>query len=987
MKKIAKKYTPLLLLVLASISCMRLGAQLNFYNPVVYTTNNGLSQSSVYGITQTKNGYMWFATGDGICRFDGREWKTYKTNFSHNNRPSSNLFNTQLHEDDMGTLWFANSSGVHYLKKGENTISIFCPDTDTLKHFNLIGSIAGIEDGHIIWGVEGSGRVFRFDNRTNACTFYDYSRLAYNQSLTIVSSLLCGNKIYLGLYNRILVFDIKSKQYSKIETEANELFVAMDIECINNNIYIASESGIYTIIDNRLVKTGIANSLVSRFTKFGDNCFFYTTAENTISLYNTVTKTIQKFSMPGAVGNNTINTNCYFKDRNSNLWIGTEGSGVIKTDIKHCSFNLINKEKNGISSNFIKGLLAYSKDTLLIGTVNSGLNIYNRKTGSNKVIMPGRNITFLYRDKKRRIWIGADDGIYVSAKNLQFEKVKLVTIQKLVPGANFVFNIAESPDGTVYFGTLMGLHYYNEEKKIAYYIFGNSYNLSIHFTDNNNVIISQYDGSVSKSTINQEKTKRTTEPLDIKARNPRAMLAGNNGVVWMATENGLLKYNSKTKESVIYDKKNGLDNLYLYAVLSDNKGNLWVSSNGGISVFDIKTERFRNFDVSYNLQSNEFNTGSYCKADDGELFFGGINGLNYFYPDSVVIDTLKPLQAITGIKIYEKNINADSLLSSTNVLNLAYNQNSIYLQFASFDFTAPDKNQFAYKLEGQDTGWSNIGNSNFIRFSALQPGTYNFWLKSANRDGTWCNPQKMLTIQINPPFWRTWWFITALIVVLVSVIGIIVFSVTRSRYRKKVELLEKEKALQKIRLQLSQDIHDDIGGNLSMIALMSDKIKDNPNAPKIAELARNAQKGFRELIWSVNPVHDDVANFTYYLRNHGNTFFENTPIDIAFDIPAIIPDKALLPNVRRNLFLTYKEALNNILKHSGATTVKVKIDIVDNQSIVISVEDNGKGLSADNANGNGLVNFEHRMQAIGGNFQLINKAPHGLLLIFKAPIG
>ncbi|UPT68851.1 MAG: hypothetical protein M0D57_09605 [Sphingobacteriales bacterium JAD_PAG50586_3] len=320
--------------------------------------------------------------------------------------------------------------------------------------------------------------------------------------------------------------------------------------------------------------------------------------------------------------------------------------------------------------------------------------------------------------------------------NLDFKKQKLNALDKLVLGGNFVFWINESPDGTIYFGTTSGLYYYNEDEKTVKYIFGESYNLSFHFIDNNNVIISQYDGTLKRSTISTDKTTRQGKPLNINARNPRAMLPEGKDVIWMATENGLLKYNTKTLETKIYNDKNGLNNLYLYGVLQGGNNTLWVSTNAGLSVFNKSTETFRNFDVSYNLQSNEFNTGSLFRADDGELFFGGINGLNYFYPDSVTIDTIQPLQALTAIKIYERTINADSLLSITDKLSLAYNQNSIYLQFASLDFTEPDKNQFAYRLEGQDTGYTNIGNSNFVRFSALRPGTYNFWLKSANRDGT-----------------------------------------------------------------------------------------------------------------------------------------------------------------------------------------------------------------------------------------------------------
>jgi signal transduction histidine kinase/ligand-binding sensor domain-containing protein len=986
MRALAGIYLVPIMLLLACIGYAPAKAQLSFTNPQVYTTNNGLSQSSVYAIVQSKRGYMWFATGDGICRFDGREWKTYRNNFTYKGKPASNLYNTNLHTDAKGTLWFSNSSGAYYIKPESNAINYFCPNADTGKFFNHIISLLGVQNGNTVW-IAGNGYLYNFNTETNKTTAYNYTQYTYNQSPSISASLLTENKIYLGAYNRIIIFDIKTGSFSSINIEGKGIFTPLDMEEFNGNIYMSSTRGVYQIVDNKALKNTSINYQVGRFYKKATNELFITSAENNlVALYNAQSNTVATYKLPAAIEQNTININCYYYDRNNNLWIGTEGSGVIKTDQKNYAFRVINRETNGISSNFIKGLLRYDKDIVLVGTANAGLNIYNRKTGQNKVVLKERNINFIFKDSKQRIWIGADIGVYLADKGLDFQKQKLQALDTLIPGSNFVFCINESPDGTIYFGTTTGLYYYNDGEKTVKYIFGESYNLSFHFIDNNNVIISQYDGTLKRSVINSDRTARQGKALNILARNPRCMLPEGKDIVWMATENGLLKYNTTTNETKIYNEKNGLNNLYLYAVLQGSNNTLWVSSNAGLSVFNKTTETFRNFDVSYNLQSNEFNTGSYYRADDGELFFGGINGLNYFYPDSVTIDTLKPLQAITKIKIYEKEINADSLLGLSNELKLDYTQNSIYLQFASFDFTEPGKNQFAYRLEGQDTGWSNIGNSNFVRFSALAPGAYSFWLKSANRDGTWCTPQKMLVIIISPPFWQTWWFITLIIILVIITVGLVVYGVTRARYRRRMAILEKEKALQKIRLQLSQDIHDDIGGNLSMIALMSDKLKDNPNADRIADLARNAQRGFRELIWSVNPVHDDLANFIYYLRNHANTFFENTAIETAFDIPADIPQITLLPNVRRNLFLTYKEALNNILKHSRATQVSIAIKITNNQILSIAVQDNGKGLSAKNTAGNGLTNFKHRMEAIGGNFQLVNNAPNGLCLIFSAPL-
>lgn len=964
----------------------QLYAQTPLGTATVYNTNSGLPQSSIYGMLQTRNGFMWFATGDGLARFDGREWSVYRTNFTYKDKPASNLLNTNLYEDSEGTVWCTNASGIFYKKQGDKKLQFFCPNNDTAHFFNVNCRIAGVVDNSI-WMASGYGYLANYNCKTKETKIYNFSQLLLHNNMSITAAHYYQGCVYIATYNKIIVFNSSNNLFSQIVFSNKGFALAYDITDFNNHIYFTSDNGIFKIENNSAKLLNFKLDIkTSKFYKpFNSSIYIAATANKYYSI-NPEKVTSTAFTLPKEEADKVVIVNCFLRDRNNNLWVGTEGNGAIKYDLKTQPMHLITQKQNGISSNFIKGVYKYNNDIILIGTVNKGLNIYNRTIGDNKIILPGHNINYIYRDKKQRLWLGCDDGFYIEKGSLQFEKIPIESIAKLTPGANFVFSITESPNGTVYFGTMYGLHYYNEKENKVKHIFGASYNLTIHFINDNQLLISQYDGSLSISTINPDKSKRDDKALNIKARNPRCVYAENNSILWMATENGLVKYNVITGNTEIYDSRYGLNNTYLYACLPDEKGNIWVSSNGGISIFNKASKRFRNLDLSIGLQSTEFNTGSYHRSFDGELFFGGINGLNHFYPNQIVPDTTAPLLALTGVKVFEKQLDIDSLQAAGNVLELGYRQNSIYLQFAALDFTAPDKNSFTYMLEGERDNWINLGTSNYIRFSALQPGRYTLYLKSANRDGTWCTAKQMLIVIINPPFWQTWWFIALVILVILLAVGILVFSITRRRFRKRVALLEKEKELQRIRLQLSQDIHDDIGGNLSMISLLSDKLSNNAEAAKIADLARNAQKGFRELIWSVNPVHDDLENYIYYLRNYGNTFFEKTDIAINFNMPDSVPGQNLLPNVRRNLFLVYKEALNNVLKHSSASMVNIQVAVAD-QRITISVTDNGKGISNDISKGNGLENFKYRMEAINGNFQLNSIENRGVSLIFIAPIG
>lgn len=959
--------------------------------PEVYSTNNGLPQSSVYGILQAKNGFVWLATGNGICRFDGREWKVYKNNFSYKGKPASNLFNSDLYEDSKGTIWCCNVSGTFYIPKQGNALQFYCAKNDTAAYFST--THIALENGNTVWITNYAGELIRYDVASGSTAIYSFKNFiaAKNPATSVV--MYAKGKVYIGIFNKILVFDKAEKLFSEVVFNHKGYDLSLSMIEINGDIYFTSLNGLFSLKGNTCSRVNIpVKESIKRIYNNTGNSFFISTVSNTFYVYSIAGNTVSAQKISEGEAKQSVEVNCLYTDKNNNLWLGTEGSGVLKYDLKSSSALFhINKENNGISSNFIKGILKYNNDVILIGTSNAGLNVYNRATRRNKVLFNDKNISYIYKDRKNRIWMGCDHSIYLSNGDLNFKPVTLNAAPAPDLSASYLFTITESPNGTVYFGTTSGLLYYNEQAAEIRFVAGASYNLSVYFINDSTALVSQYDGILCIRHISADKTKVRSEPININARNPRYILPDGQDVIWLATENGLVKYNLKTHLATTYNQNNGLNNEFLYAALPDDDGNIWVSTNGGISVFNKQTERFRNIDISCGLQSTEYNTGSYYRAPDGELFFGGINGLNYFYPKKLVPDTTAPLQAITGIRIYEHALNIDSVLQKQNTLRVAYNQNSIYIQFAALDFTAPEKNRFAFWLEGQDQSWSDIGTTNFVRFSALQPGEYKLWLKSANRDGIWGKPQHMLTIIISPPFWQTWWFITLLLLGILALVAGVVYGVTRSRYRKRMAMMEREKAVQNIRLQLSQDIHDDIGGNLSMIALLSDRLSGSA-APaeaeqllKMGQLARTAQRGFRELIWSVNPVHDNLENFIYYLRNYATDFFEKTPIETHFIMPDKVPAINLLPNVRRNVFLVYKEALNNIIKHSGATAVTITIKALPGQLVVI-VKDNGKGIAPQTIKGNGLQNFEFRMEKIDGSFELESLADNGVCLTFSAPL-
>ncbi|UPT68849.1 MAG: hypothetical protein M0D57_09595 [Sphingobacteriales bacterium JAD_PAG50586_3] len=273
------KYT---VLVVTCLCCVVSHAQLTFNNPQVYTTNNGLSQSSVYGILQSRQGYMWFATGDGICRFDGREWKTYRNNFTYKGKPASNLYNTALYTDSAGSLWFSNSSGAYYIKPESNAVTYFCPNADTAKFFNHIIHLIGIQNGNTAW-IGGNGYLYKTNTLTNKTTAYNFSKYVYKQSTSISASLFTNDKIYLGLVNRVVVFDIKTGTFKSIKIEGNEMFTPLDLEYCNGKVYLSSVYGLHVVNEDGIEKISEVDFPVMRFFKRNNTQLFSRRLKITLS--------------------------------------------------------------------------------------------------------------------------------------------------------------------------------------------------------------------------------------------------------------------------------------------------------------------------------------------------------------------------------------------------------------------------------------------------------------------------------------------------------------------------------------------------------------------------------------------------------------------------------------------------------------------------------------------------------------------------------
>jgi signal transduction histidine kinase len=359
------------------------------------------------------------------------------------------------------------------------------------------------------------------------------------------------------------------------------------------------------------------------------------------------------------------------------------------------------------------------------------------------------------------------------------------------------------------------------------------------------------------------------------------------------------------------------------------------------------------------------------------MIFGGIAGINWFDPATIHPNPYKAIPAISAIYVNDRLMAADTAVFM-RALTLPYTQNTISLSLRALEFTKNEDNQFAYKLDGLEQQWV-VTNNDKARYSSLPPGNYTFLLKVSNNEGIWNETPLRLNVVILPPYWQTWWFYTLVSAFCLGIVSLVVRQYVRQKVVSKTRELEKQQALYRERLRISKDVHDDLGSGLSKISLMADvaqgKAADNgllrQDIKNISDISRELVDNMRDLIWVLHPDNTTLDVLVARLREYCADYLDNMPIAVMLNFPEKVPAYTLSREAQRNIFLTVKEAINNCVKHSGATQITIALALLPDH-INITLSDNGKGF--DNkmlkSTGNGLRNMRQRIELIGGEFQI-----------------
>jgi len=1013
--------------------------QLSNYKNLTFehlSIEHGLSQITVHSIMQDSKGFLWFGTEDGLNRYDGYNFDVFHHDPADTNSISDNFIWSILEDTDQN-LWIGtNNGGLSKYNYSTNSFSNYLNDLfgnainvriifeDSKKNLwigtnnsglykfnrnqslfsavNLKGngfySIRAIcEDNNgLLWVGTDENGLYTFDNESNVSS--NYNTLNSNLSSSSIWALICDklNNIWIGTYNGGLnKFDRNKNKFirypGKNRSIINENVTNILLDDFNNP-WICTEGGL-SILDTQTGEyinyehnvsdlRSLSNSLLRYITIDNSNLIWIGTVGGGINKLNLNKKFSQFNHNPTdehSLSHNMIRA--IEEDSRGNIWIGTLGNGISKYERNENKFYRYNSRTIGLSENIVTAILEDENKDLWVGTWGGGLNkikLNNNNITSIEVYehnlidqnsISSNIVQDIHQDTNGDLWIGTEDGLdkyNFNSKNFEHFRNEPNNVQSISDNRIQSNCIIEDRFGYLWIGTWHGLNRLNIKNKIQA---NESRNFLKLFKDNglsDNRIISLYEDS---SIMEPGKLIIWIGTIG----------GGLNKVVF-STKNGLIQNYSILK----YSEKDGLPSNVIYGILGDSEGNLWLSTNNGISKFDKMSETFRNYDKEDGLQSNQFFWGAFHKTKDGELYFGGINGLNSFYPDKLVENKNIPPLYITKCSFESSDgsylflIDSIEKIKNTGKVDLPYDSYNIRFEFTALDFTTPSKNKYKVILENYDEKWNEISYQNIATYSNVTEGDYNFKVLGSNNDGIWNEEGTSIEIKIETPFWKTWWFILMIIGAITSLVTYFVTSQIKNIL-----------ALERLRTKLAADLHDNIGSSLTEISILTEvittklKTKDDDvrkNLDKISSKSRKLIDKMSDIVWLVNPQRDSLYDLILRLQDSYSDLLSDTEISFRCENLKSLEKVSLSMEHRQHLFLIFKEGINNSITHSKCTELMLNAN-VNNRVLTMSLMDNGSGFSLNQDGlGNGVKNMQARSKKIGGKFSIESEIGKGTVI-------
>lgn len=1003
----AGKVLPLALLILFG-SSLHAQPQTTLFRRL--SVEHGLPSHYITTIYQDSKGFMWFGTDAGLCRYDGGVFKLFKNIPADTTSLAGNGI-WSLCEDRNANLWVGTyNGGLNKLDLTTERITRMATTSALPAAFNSVPIKALCVDGEKLWiGTFGAG-LGVLDLSTNAFHLFTYDSLdpesiADNVIFCIVQDR--AGTIWVGTASGLCAFEPSRQTFTRYVHDprnprslSNNTVVTL-FEDHRRRLWVGTKNGL-NLLDRAsgsftrfgtAAPAGLSNANVyaigAHYTPT-DSSLWIGTDGGGINRYNESTQSFIAF-MNAADDNASISDNnitCLFTDRTGTLWIGTLQGGVnrIDTERKHL---LHWRHHSGNPNSLPKGgVYSLAQDSLgkfWIGTFTGGLcsfdvqrGVFQRHDREAPRGPASNDISALLTDRSGVLWVGTNDAgvMKFDARARRFVPFSTIPSNHRRLVGVPIDELIEDRNGVIWIGTSgQGLNMYDPRADVLVRFLPNP-SVPQSLSHNRVTVIRQSrDGSLWIGTegggLNRFDPKSRefvhfrAHPADTQSLSDDLVYAvheDRQGIVWVGTSNGLNRFNPVTRVFKHYFTRDGLASDYVKGILEDRKGNLWLITARGISRMSPDRTTIVNFDHHDGFINYGF-TDACIVSSTGHILVGGSEGVDLFHPDSLLENVTPPAIVLTEFTVYNIPYLLPQAVPFTHeIASLEWNQNFFSLSFAVLDFTNPDKNQYAYRMikEG-DREWVSTGATRFANFTNLDAGTYIFVATGANNNGVWNTEGVRLRITIKPPFWQTWWFIG-----LMGALGVAILAII---YNVRVAHLLR---IERLRVRIASDLHDDVGSSLSAIALMTDMVsrKLPPDSPERERLAsataatRATADALRDIVWLINPAHEKLEDMLLRMKDAASKLLANIHHTFESDEQGLTD--TLDMELRRNIILIYKEILNNITKHAHATNVEITVRNSGGQ-FVLRVRDNGKGFDeATVKRGNGLNNLRNRAAKIGG---------------------